>query len=164
MKKIAVYGVFIIVYIVLAVVLTSSMVREVALIVRFFVNLFINSAVLIAANLMLNYEKSATLKTSFIHALLLAVVACVIALTVATFTGNHIEENGLSIVNESTESIGDDHIQIENVQMEVAFSDQDTSSRIMQIVLDLLVAFAGGALGVRMFKRRNANTDHTAMV
>jgi|GEM_PF-1834331 len=162
-KKIVVYGMFVAIYTVLSVVLTSSAMKGVEIIVRFFINLLLNSVVLITANAILSYNKNATGKTSFVHALFLAVIACVIALTVNVFTGESNGGNGSAIVRESTENISE-KTEVGGVQMEVVFSDQDTSSRVMQIVLDILVAFIGGILGAKLFKRRNADPNNMVIV
>lgn len=162
-KNIVVYGIFAVIYAVLSVVLTSKAMEGVELILRFFISLAASSLVLISANLILNYRKGASIKTCFGHALLLAIVACIIALAIDGLSGS--SDGGSSVVSESTEKVADENtVDGDNdIQIDVAFSDQDISSRIMQIILDTFIAFIGGIAGFKLFKKRNYDPNAEIM-
>ena len=160
-KKLFIYGFFAVVYTLLTVILTSSIMDEVNILVRFLINLAAISFVYVIANLKLNYKETASRKTCLGHAVLLAVLACVIALSIDGIKGN--SDSGSAIISE--EKVSDENSAKNNdIQMEVAFSDQDTSSRIVQIFLDALIAYIGGVIGMKLYNKKYEDQNRVAIL
>lgn len=154
-KKIAIYMMFSVVYTLMVIILTSSAIQGIELIVRFFINLIASVGVLFIANMTLNYAKSASTKSCFIHALTLATVACVIALIIAGSPGIG-NEAGATIISETQEIESlEEQSENQDISIETTFSEQNTASRITQIIFDTLIAFGGGVVGAKLYKRRN---------
>lgn len=163
-RKITIYGLFLIIYAVLTVFLTSSIMSGLNLMLRFFINLFSLSLVLFIANLFINYRYSMTKVSCIGNALLLAVIACIIALLIDGIQGN--SDAGSAIINEKMVNEVSDETAADgtrDVQMDVSFSEQDTSSRVVQIILDTLIAYLGGICGIRIYKKKNDRPGNVAM-
>lgn len=150
-KNVVVYVLFVVAYTLLVVILTSSKMESVEIIVRFLINFIATFVVYVVANFALNYKSGKTKKMCLLHAFFLATLACVIAITYDSVKGNNVN-TGSAIVSENT--VTNEETTEGDVQMEVVFSEQDTSSRISQIFLDTIIAYIGGYLALYVNKKR----------
>lgn len=127
-------------------VLVYKMTGKIDLIFFLLVNLLLPSLIVIVANIVLN-DKNSNIKTCFIHAVLLSMLSLAISMGSTQLLENQkISEPYRSA--EDTSKNNDTSAGTWDIQVE----KDNHLSVIMSIFLDILLAFLGGSIGVRVKK------------